>query len=163
MAKAKGAVDEVVIANLFFVERADEFLWAYHMLPRRDGIGRDWPKYHLFGCAVELMLKAYLLTGSATQPPLKELELKSFGHDLVRLLEEAGRRGLPFDAETANDIRHLSRVHFNDQARYPFRVIEKDSSMPAGAVVAFEGLEPKILPLFDAIRAKIIPRYDQLA
>jgi hypothetical protein len=115
----------------------------------------------MLGHAAELMLKAYLLTPTATQKPmtLSELKGQEYRHDLVALLQAAVGRGLACDAAITKDVGFLSRAHNNYQARYPLVEIEAEGSMPEGPwAVAVEELEGSVKALFDQIKKAVFSR-----
>jgi hypothetical protein len=136
-----------------FRERAEECLQAYRALP---DIGLfNWPKYMMLGQATELILKAYLLTPTAThqEPVALHVLEKEIRHDLDRLLTEAVGRGLPHDTNITKNIAFLSRAHNHYQPRYPLVEIETKGSMPGGPwAVVVQELEPSVTKLFEQIR-----------
>jgi len=70
---------------------AREYVAAGHAVLREDQFGFSSPLYFLFGHAIELALKAFLL---ARGTPYNTLRFKPYAHDLSALLKEARRRRL---------------------------------------------------------------------
>lgn len=67
---------------------------------------------HLLGMAIELGLKAFLLNGGRT-----EQELRKFGHDLRRLLEECESLGLTETGSRHFRLAVLVQTTKNDSSR----------------------------------------------
>lgn len=69
---------------------------------------------HLLGMAIELALKAFLLNGGRT-----EQELRKFGHDLRRLLEECESLGLKETGSRNFRLAGLGANYEDRQFAYP--------------------------------------------
>ena len=96
------------------LQRANEFLQAFKALP--EGVPPSWPRYFLLCHAIELALKAYLLSRRWTR---KTLKMKKYGHELKELLREATNEGLQLSASAVADIEALDEAHKNFWPRYP--------------------------------------------
>jgi hypothetical protein len=72
-----------------FVQYASEFLLAAECLPQRPHFSPV--PYYLYGRALELLFKAFLLAKGKSKA---ELKAKPFGHDLVYALSESNTLGL---------------------------------------------------------------------
>jgi hypothetical protein len=73
------------------------------------------PRMHLLGHAVELSLKAYILSTGNEYP---------HRHDLVELLDLAQEHGLSARDDQQRDIRNLNQIYFkpdNEEWKFPTR------------------------------------------
>lgn len=109
-ATAEKADDSPTLPADFFW-RAQEFFTAYQALPLTFDM--KFPRQYLATLAVELWLKAYLLSRGL---PALRLERK-YGHDLERLYGRAKREGLVASADRL--IEAISETHMAHEARYP--------------------------------------------
>jgi HEPN domain-containing protein len=75
-----------------------------------EGPQPHWPKNFLVTHAVELVIKAFIVTVYEEPPHI---------HDLVKLYEKAVSHGLPHDQGVANDLAQLNDLHDSFYARYP--------------------------------------------
>jgi len=97
-----------------FWELAQQYHQAYRTLPPQP-YPIYWPPYLLLGHAVEMALKAFLLSRGI---PLARI--KTGGHDLKRLRKMAAAKGLELTDATARMIdKPIAHMHGNLLARYP--------------------------------------------
>jgi hypothetical protein len=96
---------------------ADQFYDAFNELgPDHLHPSISWPRYFLLCHAVELALKAYLLSRGASW---KEVTTRDIRHNFNKLLDEAVNKGLPLAPETQGRIRNLAETHSEFSHRYP--------------------------------------------
>jgi hypothetical protein len=88
-------------SDFFYLAR--EFRCAYETLPD-SGHPPEWPKYVLFYHAIELALKAYLISKGVSEAVLSA---RPFGHDITELVDEAVSRGLTLPPGTQKAIADL--------------------------------------------------------
>jgi HEPN domain-containing protein len=110
------------------LQRANEFLQAFKALP--EGVPPSWPRYFLLCHAIELALKAFLLSRRWTRQTLKRTK---YGHELKKLLGEAKSEGLQLSASAVDDIEALDEAHKNFWPRYPM-----EESKPVFIIDPFE-------------------------
>jgi hypothetical protein len=97
----------------------------------------ETPHYILVLHAIELALKAFLM-----KQGIGEKKLKSYGHDLIALYEEAVGRGLILaNSNACNLIAWINEWHSGVQIRYEFT---KERELPMCS---------ELVPLADAIIA----------
>jgi len=117
------------------LQRADEFLQAFKALP--EGVPPSWPRYFLLCHAIELALKAYLLSRNWTKAKLKTIRYR---HDLKALLREATNEELQLSASVAADIEALNEAHQNFWPRYPM-----EESKPVFIIDPFESAATELI------------------
>jgi HEPN domain-containing protein len=127
--------------SLDLLNRAEEFFQAFKDLP--SGNPPCWPRYFMLCHAIELALKAYLVSRGTTTKHLKN----TFGHDLKKLLSEAINAGLPLGPLARGEIELLNEAHAKYWPRYP-----KEDSKP---VFIIDPFEPYAAELIRAV-AKIL-------
>lgn len=101
-----------ILRPMDHLEMACQFLEAY-----KFGCNTrppNWPRYFLACHSVELVLKAFLL-----QRGVPEKTTWSYGHDLVKILNQAVAVGLKVDEYIKSDIADLNAVHMDLWHRYP--------------------------------------------
>jgi hypothetical protein len=107
---------------LDLLERAEEFLEAFHQLPPEQEVRRwiSWPRYFLLCHAVELALKAFLSRQGIAEETLR----KCFGHKIDKLVAEAMSRSLGIQQLHADKLKRLSEAHAGPdyRSRYPLNV-----------------------------------------
>jgi hypothetical protein len=99
------------LSPIELLERAEAF-WTYH------NASPTKPRFFLLCHAIRLALRAYI----ASRRSLPEEELKkTFGRDLAKLLDEAGRLGLTIIPSTESEIERSTVARIEYFARYPKR------------------------------------------
>ncbi len=73
-----------------------------------------WPQHALFGHAIELVLKAYLLSNNVS-----DKKLKKYGHRLEKLHNRSVELGLPNNDRVERMVGFISDPYFTAMARYP--------------------------------------------
>ena len=128
-----------------FMEIAEQYWQAYRDLPvPTNRFAIYWPQYLLMGHAVEMALKAFLLSRTVSLA-----DLRSKSHRLGKLRKMATKRGLSLDAATVRSIdKHLGPMHSNHLARYP----DYRGGMSKGVVLASES-EAAVDALMLAVRS----------
>jgi hypothetical protein len=122
---------------------AEQFFSGYILLKPR-GLPLDWARYFLFCHSIELVLKAYLLSRGGTTKSLKKL-----GHDLTKLFQTCGIKGLKLDPDDVRRLCWLAETHNEYWARYP----REDWSK--GGVPTVEQLQENALRVLDAVHIAI--------
>lgn len=146
MTTAKELWDHTPVPTYDFMDRAREFLGAYHELKPKTL--SDWPRHLMLGQAVELALGAYALSRGMDKDTLY-----SHKHDLRPLLDFAKGKGLAVSADVDKDIgEHMHKVHSLYLSRFP----KYEGQMSKG-VVAIEGLEASAIRLIADISAALVP------
>jgi len=87
---------------------------AFRALPR--GNPPSWPRYFLLCHAIELALKAFLISRGVSTGKLIS---PAFRHNLKQLLAEAGNHGLTLGILARSELEHLDEAHAKFWARYP--------------------------------------------
>ena len=138
-------IESTPIPSGDFMELAEQYWLAYRNLPiPADRFAIYWPHYLLMGHAVEMALKAFLLSRTVSLA-----HLRSKNHCLDRLRKMATNKGLTLDAATIRSIdRHLGPMHSNLLARYP----NYRGGMSKGVVLASES-EEAVEALMVAVRS----------
>jgi hypothetical protein len=109
---------------------------------------QNWPRYALLLHAIELALKAF-----AKQREMQGSQLDKLpsNHDLQAWYDLAVRHGLKDDPHIAQNIAHLTDLHFTAFARYPQ---DRLAPVPDLSVIADETVEY----LIDTITQAVNPR-----
>ncbi|MGG6893715.1 hypothetical protein [Rhizobium sp. BR 315] len=99
-----------------YLTRAHDFYCACKVLPDfHPAFMSMWPQHALFGHAIELVLKAYLLSKGIDRETLR----KEYGHRLVKLLRQSVVLGLPNDERVAKMIEFINEPLSTQMPRYP--------------------------------------------
>lgn len=101
-----------------FLVRARQFRRVALPLPDMEGPEPNWPKYFLITHAIELAIKAYIISredAGAIPPPKPQ----PANHDLAGLYDYAVLYGLERDPAVTKELPHLSDLHRVHYARYP--------------------------------------------
>lgn len=101
-----------------FLARARQFRRVARSLPEMDDYEPNWPKWFLFTHAIELAIKAYVISRGDSNTPTPGVP-KPANHDLVSLYDYAVLYGLPRDPLATKELPHLSELHQVHYARYP--------------------------------------------
>src|SRR4051794_985748 len=126
-----------------FFYLAMEFRRAYETLPD-SGRPPEWPKYVLFYHAMELALKAYLIGRGFSEQDLKN----RFGHDIKKLVDEVGARGLNLPPGSQEAI-----AAFGEQPPDPVIPHLRIRYPRGGSVYELEQFRPHMEHLFTAVGA----------
>jgi hypothetical protein len=78
----------------------------------------NWPKYTLLFHAIELALKAAIVSFGERSVP-KPTGPEPGNHDLIALYDYAVAQGLVRRPEIVDDLPHISELHVIHHARYP--------------------------------------------
>lgn len=98
-----------------YLRRAHDFYSACRALPDfHPSFMTLWPQHALFGHAIELVLKAYLLFNGVS-----DKRLKKYGHQLEKLHDRSVDLGLPKDARVVRMVGFINRPYLTAMARYP--------------------------------------------
>ena len=104
-------MNDVMDELLGFEDYVDRYLNAVAAIPD-DTPGALYPRMHMLGHAVELSLKAYILSTGNEYPRR---------HDLVELLDLAKQHGLSASDDGQRNIRNLNQIYFKpDNAEWKF-------------------------------------------
>jgi hypothetical protein len=121
------------------LERAEAF-WTYQKASPSK------PRYFLLCHSIRLVLRAYI----ASRRSLAEDELrKNFGHDLLKLLDEARRLGLSVSPSAESEIEKLTEAYVKYFTCYPKQVANR-------VLVIEHFVSQHVEELFEAVRSKII-------
>ena len=141
-------IEYTPVPRFDFLDVAEQYWQAYKHLPTPANIPIYWPHYLLMGHAVEMALKAYLLSRVVTLA-----KLRSKGHRLDKLRRMATAHGLSLDEDTIRSIdKHLGPMHSKLLARYP----NYRGGMRNGVVFASES-EAAVERLMTAVRRAVHP------
>lgn len=114
---ARMALDPDRSTPFGFWRYARDYLWAARAVKSARGEKLLFPLLYLYGLAIELALKAFLLKRGVTL-----VELKRLSHGLVGLLEVARKRKLGREVKLSraqlNVIRALDVTYSSNQLRY---------------------------------------------
>jgi len=83
-----------------------------------DGPEPNWPKYFLITHAIELAIKAYIVSREGVGAPAPAVN-RPANHDLVGLYDYAVLYGLNRSPLVTSDLPHISELHQVHYARYP--------------------------------------------
>jgi hypothetical protein len=103
-----------ILLALDYLQRAEDFIGAFRALP--PGNPPSWPRYFLLCHAIELALKAFLISRGISSRMLKSA---AFRHNLKQLLSEAVNLGLPLGLLARTELEHLDNAHAEFWPRYP--------------------------------------------
>jgi hypothetical protein len=106
------------IKSLDFLARARQFRHVAADLVDMHGPEPNWPKWFLTTHAIELAIKAFIVSREdhiALGPEIR----KPANHDLVGLYEYAVALGLKSNQLVVAGLPHLSDLHRTHYARYP--------------------------------------------
>ncbi|WFU06808.1 hypothetical protein QA648_34070 (plasmid) [Rhizobium sp. CB3171] len=99
-----------------YLGRAHDFYAASRMLPNfHPGFMPMWPQLALFGLAIELVLKGFLLSKGETAEKLK----KSYGHNLQKLHSQSIELGLPENPRSERMISFINDTYAIHMPRHP--------------------------------------------
>jgi hypothetical protein len=104
-----------------------------------DGPEPNWPKWFLVTHAIELTIKAYIVSreDSSAPPPAAP---KPGNHDLVALYDYAVLYGLRRDPLVTDQLPHLSELHQVHYARYPQAKIK-----PVALIAHFDDMVDQLI------------------
>jgi hypothetical protein len=119
--------------------RARQYRRVAMQLVDMDGPEPNWPKWFLVTHAMELAIKAYIVSreDSNVPPPAGP---KPPNHDLVALYDYAVLYGLKRDPKVTTDLPHLSDLHQTHYARYPHAVAK-----PVALIAQFDDTVDKLI------------------
>jgi hypothetical protein len=112
-----GAIPPALEAQRFLA-RARQFRRVAMLLPDMEGPEPNWPKWFLVTHAIELAVKAYIISredAGVAKPTAPE----PANHHLVELYDYAVLYGLARDPIVTKELPHLSDLHRVHYARYP--------------------------------------------
>jgi hypothetical protein len=131
-----------------FMHRARMFKDATDKLVAYTSAEQNWPRYALLLHAWELALKAF-----AKQCEMQGAQLGKLpaNHDLQAWYDLAVKHGLKDDPRIAENVAHLTDLHFTAFARYPQ---ERSAPVPDLSIMTDETVEY----LIDTITQTVNPR-----
>jgi HEPN domain-containing protein len=133
------------VRGIRFLVRAQQFLWVGKSLPDMHGAEPNWPKLFLLMHAVELALKAFIVSRKGSAPQ---------SHKLVSLYNLAAKCGWERDPRLEKELPHMSKLHNEYHARYP-----SDSIRPIELLAEFdEPIDDMVQQLIDDIEKAVDPR-----
>ena len=127
-----------VIDALRYLARARQFRRAAIMHVDIENGEPFWPKWFLVTHALELAIKAYIVSREDLGLPAPTT--KPANHDLVGLYEKAILWGLNRNPVVMSGLPHLSELHQSHYARYP-----QDRVIPAALIAQFDDLTDQLL------------------
>jgi hypothetical protein len=101
-----------------FLVRGRQFRRVAMGLVDMEGPEPNWPKYFLLTHAIELAIKAYIISREDAGAPAPSTNPPA-NHDLVGLYDYAVLYGLKRSALITKDLPHISELHQIHYARYP--------------------------------------------
>lgn len=101
-----------------FLARARQFRRVAIGLVDMDGPEPNWPKWFLVGHAIELAIKAFIVSREEAHGP-KPAVPEPGNHDLTGWYEYTVLCGLPRNPMIARELPRLSELHQVHYARYP--------------------------------------------
>ena len=126
-----------------FWRMARDYLHAARAVKAAHGERKLYPRLYLYGLAIELALKAFLLKRGNSLS-----EVKKLSHDLVRLLSLARRRRLGREVKLSprelGAVRALQVTYSSDQLRYIVTgntVVPRVNALSAAAESIVAGVE----------------------
>jgi hypothetical protein len=119
------------------LERARQFRNAAMTLPDMDAHQPNWPKWFLVTHAIELAIKAVIVSRDGLPLPSAP---KPANHDLVGLYDYAVLYGLPRNPLITSGLPHLSELHQVHYARYPHA-----EAKPVVLIAQFDDLIDQLL------------------
>lgn len=122
-----------------FIARARQFRGVALPLEDMAGPEPNWPKWFLVMHAIELALKAFVISREDTgaqAPPGPE----PANHDLVGYYDYAVMYGLARDPIVTNELPHLSDLHRCAYARYP-----QDKARPVALIAQFDEMVDQLI------------------
>jgi hypothetical protein len=126
------------IEALRYLDRARQFRRAAMMHVDIENGQPFWPKWFLVTHALELTIKAYIVSREDLGLPAPTTEPGN--HDLVGLYEKAVLWGLSRNPLVMSGLPHLSELHQSHYARYP-----QDKVIPAALIAQFDDLTDQLL------------------
>jgi hypothetical protein len=122
-----------------FLARAAQFRRVARSLPDMDTYEPNWPKWFLITHAIELAIKAYVISRADANTPAPALQKMPANHDLVAQYEYAVLYGLPPDPLVTKELPHLSELHQVHYARYP-----QAEAKPVALIAYFDDMVDKL-------------------
>src|ERR1039458_6036765 len=101
-----------------YLARGRQFRRVAMGLVDMDNAEPNWPKYFLLTHAIELAIKAYIISREGIGAPAPAMKPPA-DHDLVGLYDYAVLYGLKRSALVTNDLPHISELHQIHYARHP--------------------------------------------
>jgi hypothetical protein len=126
------------IEALRYLDRARQFRRAAMMHSDIENGQPFWPKWFLITHALELAIKAYIVSREELGLPPPPTEPAN--HDLVGLYEKAVLWGLSRNPLVMSGLPHLSELHQSHYARYP-----QGKVIPAALIAQFDDLTDQLL------------------
>jgi hypothetical protein len=126
------------IEALRYLDRARQFRRAGTKHVDIENGQPFWPKWFLITHALELAIKAYIVSREKLSLPSPTKEPAN--HDLVGLYEKAVLWGLTRNPLVMSGLPHLSELHQSHYARYP-----QDNVIPAALIAQFDDLTDQLL------------------
>jgi hypothetical protein len=122
-----------------FLARARQFRRVAMSLPDMEGPEPNWPKWFLVTHAIELAIKAYIVSREDSNAPVPAAP-KPPNHDLVALYDYAVLYGLTRDPIITKELPHLSELHQVHYARYP-----QAEAKPVALIAHFDDMVDKLI------------------
>jgi hypothetical protein len=119
------------------LDRAEEFFEAFRQLPSLPrGRWISWPRYFLLCHAVEMGLKAFLVSRRVPEGKLRT----EFGHKIDPLMRAALAKGLNIGVLAASELMQLDEAHTKHWPRYP-----REEGKPVFMIDSFEPYARELL------------------
>jgi hypothetical protein len=118
-----------------FLARARQFRRVAIGLPDMDGPEPNWPKWFLVTHAIELAIKAFIVSREDLDVQAPAEAKQPANHDLVGLYDYAILYGLQRNPLITSDLPHLSELHQDHYARYPHA-----QARPVALIAQFDDL-----------------------
>jgi hypothetical protein len=122
-----------------FLARARQFRRVAIRLADMDGPEPNWPKWFLVTHAIELAIKAFIVSREDLDVPAPAGP-KPANHDLVGLYDYAVLYGLQPNPLITSGLPHLSELHRVHYARYPHA-----EARPVALIAQFDDLVDQLL------------------
>ncbi len=122
-----------------FLARARQFRRVAMPLHDMDGPEPNWPKWFLVTHAIELAIKAFIVSCEDANVPAPAAP-KPANHDLVALYDYAVLYGLKRDPAVTKELPHLSELHQMHYARYPQATVK-----PVALIADFDDMVDQLI------------------
>ena len=121
-----------------YLARGRQFRRVAMHLVDMENAEPNWPKYFLLTHAIELVIKAYIISCEDAGAPAPAAK-KPKDHDLVGLYDYAVLYGLKRSALVTKDLPHISELHQIHYARYP-----QANAKPVAMISQFDDLADEL-------------------